>query len=140
MITYQNNLTNISNEMLSHFCVGWKYPITGVEMNEILLNSHKFVLALSDGIPIGFVNSLSDGVKFAFIPMLEVLPDYKNKGVGKKLLELLFDELTDIQNIDLTCDEELQAYYEQFGMVKSHGMVFRKYLGEDEVVCYKNKN
>jgi len=36
--------------------------------------------------------------------------------------------LEDIICIDLTCDIQMQGFYEQFGMLKSHGMVFRKYL------------
>jgi len=45
-------------------------------------------LALDDNQVVGFVNSLSDGLKFAFIPMLEVLPDYKKQGIGSNLLKV----------------------------------------------------
>lgn len=137
-INYQNSLTNITSEQLSRFCVGWKYPISGAEMYEILNNSYRFVLALDDNQVVGFVNSLSDGLKFAFIPMLEVLPDYKKQGIGSNLLKVLFDELNHIQNIDLTCDVELQKFYDKFGMLKSNGMVFRKYLSKEEIEWYKN--
>ncbi len=46
--------------------------------------------------------------------------------------------MKDIQNIDLTCDKELQDFYGKFGMLKSHGMIFRKYLTADEVEWYRN--
>lgn len=96
-------------------------------MYAILKNSYRFVLAKHENNVVGFVNALSDGLKFAFIPMLEVLPEYKRRGIGTKLLNILFEELKNIQNIDLTCDKELQPFYEKFGMVKSCGMVLRKY-------------
>ncbi len=137
-IYYQKNLENITSSQLSNFCVGWKHPISGTEMYEILNNSYRFVLALDGDKVVGFVNSLSDGLKFAFIPMLEVLPNYKNHGIGSMLLNNLFDELEHIQNIDLTCDEDLQRFYDKFGMLKSKGMVFRKYLSKEEIEWYKN--
>ncbi len=137
-INYQKSLTNITSEQLSHFCVGWKHPISGDEMYKILNNSYRFVLALDNNKVVGFVNSLSDGLKFAFIPMLEVLPEYKNQGIGSSLLEILFDELKDIENIDLTCDVQLQKFYYKFGMLKSNGMVFRKYLSKEEIEWCRN--
>lgn len=137
-IKYQTDLHGVTSELLNGFCVGWKFPISGDELHKILQNSYRFVLAKDGGNVIGFVNSLSDGLKFAFIPMLEVLPDYKNNGIGSELLNLLFDELKTIQNIDLTCDESLQSFYEKFGMLKSRGMIFRKYLTLEEIEWYRN--
>ncbi len=128
MIVYQNNLCEISPCQLSGFCVGWKSPLDGETLHKILKNSYRIVVALDDQTTqvVGFVNSLSDDVYFAFIPMLEVLPAYQNKGIGKELLKRLFVELSSIANIDVLCDKELQSYYEKFGMMKSYGMVFRK--------------
>lgn len=139
-IIYQTDLSDITQDNLSCFCVGWRYPITGSEMYQILQNSYSFVLAIHDNRVVGFVNALSDGVKFAFIPMLEVQPEYKNKGIGSKLLEVLFENLKDIPNIDLTCDAQLQAFYSKFGMLKSHGMVLRKYLTKEEIEWYRNNS
>ncbi len=130
-INYQLNLNDVSLNDLSNFCVGWKYPLSGEKLYEILENSYRFVIAKSDDKVVGFVNSISDKVHFAFIPMLEVLPEYKNNGIGTELLRILFEQLKDITNIDLTCDVDLQSYYEKFGMLKSHGMVFRKYLNQE---------
>ena len=106
-------------------------------MYAILNRSYCFVLAKDENNVVGFVNALSDGIKFAFIPMLEVLPEYKNLGIGTKLLNSLFETLNDIPNIDLACNQNLQAFYENFGMLKSHGMVFRKYLTEEEIKQYR---
>lgn len=65
--------------------------------------------------------------KSAYIPLLEVLPEYQNQGIGKKLIQLLLEELKDIYMIDLICDEELQPYYEKVGMMKAKGMISRNY-------------
>jgi ribosomal protein S18 acetylase RimI-like enzyme len=129
MIVYQTNLKGISPKLLSNFCVGWKNPLSGEKLKTVLKASYCFILARdgTDGPVVGFVNSLSDGINFAFIPMLEVLPEYQSQGIGTTLLKMLFTELKDIPCIDLTCDAEMQSYYARFGMLKSWGMVFRKY-------------
>jgi ribosomal protein S18 acetylase RimI-like enzyme len=128
MSNFQTNLEGIRPEMLNHFCVGWRYPLSGEELFAVLKNSYHFVLAIDGGQVVGFVNCLSDGSQFAFIPMLEVLPSHQKQGIGSELLQRMFRHLEDIPNIDLTCDQDMQPYYQRFGMLRSHGMVFRKHL------------
>ena len=70
----------------------------------------------------GFVNALSDGLYFAFIPMLEVKPEYQRKGIGKRLMRILFEDLRQMPIIDLMCDEDVQGYYEKLGMTRTKGM------------------
>ncbi len=132
MITYQSNLEGIRPGMLSHFCVGWRFPLSGDELFTVLKNSYHFVLAIDGGQVVGFVNALSDGSQFAFIPMLEVLPSHQKQGIGEELLQRMFRYLGPITNVDLTCDQEMQPYYLRFGMLKSHGMVFRKRMVQTE--------
>ena len=130
MIEYKKELTKIDSDQLSGFFVGWKQPLSKEKHYQILKNSEYIFLAFDtrEEKVVGFVNALSDGVSFAFIPMLEVLPEYQNRGIGTKLMEMLLSDLEEISNIDLTCDPELQNFYERFGMLKSRGMVIRKYL------------
>jgi hypothetical protein len=40
----------------------------------------------------------------------------------------MLEKLDNISNIDLTCDPELQPFYERFKMMHSTGMIMRKYL------------
>jgi ribosomal protein S18 acetylase RimI-like enzyme len=60
--------------------------------------------------------------------MLEVLPDYKNRGIGSELMKRLLTNLEHIDCIDLTCDSNIQPFYEKFSMLRSNGMVIRRYL------------
>jgi ribosomal protein S18 acetylase RimI-like enzyme len=96
---------------------------------KLLKNSYKFVLVIDEesNQVIGFINAISDGVLSAYIPLLEVLPEYQNQGIGKKLVHTLLEELKEIYMIDLMCDEELQPYYEKICMFKSSGMISRNY-------------
>ncbi len=132
MIIYQKDLNNISKKQLEGFFVGWSNPLTNTQHFQILENSQYFVLALdtTTNKVIGFINALSDEVNFAFIPMLEVLPNYQNKGIGTRLMRIMLEQLSTVTCVDLTCDENMQGFYQRFSMLKSHGMILRKYLNE----------
>lgn len=43
-------------------------------------------------------------------------------------MKRMLAELEHIICIDLMCDEDMQPWYERFGLLRSHGMVVRKYL------------
>ena len=133
MIEYRTTLEGISPDDLKGFFVGWKKPLTPEQHYAILNNSSFFVLAYDKDKSkvVGFINALSDRINFAFIPMIEVLPEYQHRAIGSNLFNMMLKLLEDIPCIDLTCDVEMQGFYEKFGMLKSHGMVFRKYFKQD---------
>ncbi|MFJ7916342.1 MULTISPECIES: GNAT family N-acetyltransferase [unclassified Lysinibacillus] len=126
---YQNSLDGISSEMLNGFFVDWPNPPNPQTHLKLLTNSSKIVIALDNHTNqvVGFITAISDGVLSAYIPFLEVLPEYKNKGIGKELVKQMLKELEDIYMIDLCCDDDLVPYYEKLGMLKSNGMLVRNY-------------
>ena len=126
---YKISTDGISADMLQGFFVDWPNPPNPETHLKLLKNSDKVILATDEKTNqvVGFITAISDGVLSAYIPFLEVLPEYKNAGIGKELVERMLKELRDIYMIDLMCDSDLQPYYEQFGMAKSCGMVIRNY-------------
>ncbi|RXJ04363.1 GNAT family N-acetyltransferase [Anaerobacillus alkaliphilus] len=126
---YKHSIEGISLEMLKGFFVGWPNPPQPDTHLRLLENSSHVVLAVDEesNSVVGFITAISDGVLSAYIPFLEVLPDYQNRGIGKELVKRMMEQLEDIYMIDLMCDQELQPYYEKLGMIKSTGMVFRNY-------------
>ena len=76
---------------------------------------------------IGFINAISDGVLSAYIPLIEVLPEYQNSGIGKELVTRMVDSLKDLYMIDLLCDKELQKFYSKLGMTDATGSFLRNY-------------
>jgi len=130
MIVYCDKRSDISASQLNGFFVGWKKPLTARQHRKLLYGSTHFIVAIDDesNQVVGFVTALSDGVNSSFIPLLEVLPGYQGQGIGTKLMEEILLRLEDITNVDLTCDVNLQSFYERFRMLKSTGMVLRKYL------------
>lgn len=126
---YKNSLNGISSDMLEGFFVDWPNPPNSQTHLLLLKKSSKVIIAIDDQTNqvVGFITAISDGVLSAYIPFLEVLPEYKNKGIGKELVNRMLKELDDIYMIDLCCDDDLIPYYDKLGMMKTNGMVLRNY-------------
>jgi ribosomal protein S18 acetylase RimI-like enzyme len=119
-------IIGISSDITKGFFVGWPNPQTHLIL---LKKSSKMIIAIDDKTNqvIGFITAISDGILSAYIPFLEVLPEYKNKGIRKELVDRMLKELDDIYMIDLCCDDDLIPYYDKFGMTKTSGMILRNY-------------
>jgi len=128
-IRYTDSVEGIDAGMLGGFFEAWKRPHTPEEHLAILKHSTRVVLAFDDatGRVAGFVNALSDGMQSAFVPLLEVLPEYRDLGIGTELMRRMLTRLTGVSAIDLTCDPSLQPFYAKLGMVPSVGMILRRY-------------
>lgn len=127
MIQYTTDLENINEEQLRGFFVDWPNPPKSKIFLKLLNGSYRVILALEGRRVVGFITAISDGVLSAYIPLLEVLPEFKSKGIGKELVSRMKGELNHLYMIDLLCDEELVPYYEKQGMSKSSGALFRNY-------------
>ena len=130
LMEYIDDISEIKSDQLQGFFVGWKYPLTQERHYELLRGSSHFIVAMDDDMAVGFITALTDGVNSSFIPLLEVLPEYKNSGIGSELVRRMLVKLENTSNVDLTCDPGMQPFYERFNMLRSHGMVLRKYLHE----------
>ena len=75
----------------------------------------------------GFVTAISDGVLSAYMPLLEVLPDYQGRGIGRELVERMLTLLSGHYMIDLVCDKDMQSFYARFGMKPFIAMAIRNY-------------
>ena len=84
----------------------------------------------ASGRVVGFANAISDGVLTAYIPLLEVLPDWQGRGIGRRLIERLSEQLDDLYMIDIVCDESLASFYEPLGFRTLTGMARRNYANQ----------
>jgi ribosomal protein S18 acetylase RimI-like enzyme len=129
VIVYANSPDGIEASMLKGFFNGWSKAPSPETHLEILCNSRYVWLAREGetGCVVGFINAISDGVLSAYIPLLEVLPEYRHRGIGKELVGRMLETLQDFYMVDLTCDGELRDFYSRMGMKPSSGMFLRKY-------------
>jgi aralkylamine N-acetyltransferase len=112
--------TNELNELL-------KTQNWGIEPSERLQNalnlSWGWICARNeDNELIGFVQILSDGIKHAYILRLLVHPDYRGRGIGKKLMLDLLDWLDQekLNPILITKPDE-EPFYSKFGLSSQNG-------------------
>jgi GNAT superfamily N-acetyltransferase len=128
-IAYTAGIEGVEPSHLQGFFEGWPSPPSPERHLEILRGSYRVVLARDEPDPhvVGFVNALSDGTLYAFVPLLEVLPSHRGRGIGSELVGPLLAELDSFYAVDLLCDEELVPFYERFGMQRATGMMLRRY-------------
>lgn len=107
------------------FFEGWTTPLDPAEHLAVLRGSSHVVLALAGDSVVGFVNALSDGVLTAYIPLLEVLPTHRGRGVGRELVQRLLAEIGPLYMIDVMCDDEVFAFYEPLGFQRAGGGIIR---------------
>ncbi len=132
MISYTDSLARISAGNLGGFFVGWPNPPSPEIHLKLLENSEQVVLALDEetGKAVGFITAISDGILSAYIPLLEVLPAYRGKGIGQELVRRMLAKLSGSYMVDVICDPEAQPFYERLGMKKGTGMMLRNYQNQ----------
>jgi ribosomal protein S18 acetylase RimI-like enzyme len=129
MIRYVESCEGVTSDQLRGFFVGWPHPPSPETHLRLLRSSDKIVLACDEdtGNVVGFVTAVSDGILSAYLPLLEVLPDYRGRGIGRELIQRILRRLEGLYMVDLTCDPELQDFYEKLGMQRSSGMMIRRF-------------
>ena len=71
------------------------------------------------------MTAVGDGVLTAFLPMLEVLPAYRGRGIATELVKRAFARLEGRYSVDLVCDPELVPFYERLGGQAGTAMLWR---------------
>jgi ribosomal protein S18 acetylase RimI-like enzyme len=128
MIVYRDDLTGIEASHLAGFFEGWPKPPTAETHLRLLARSDELVLAWDDEANrvVGFITAISDGVLSAYIPLLEVLPEYRGGGIGSELLRRMLAKLENYYMVDLVCDPHMASFYERFGLSRATAMAFRR--------------
>jgi ribosomal protein S18 acetylase RimI-like enzyme len=130
MIQYTDDPSTIRPQQLEGgFGVGWPDPPSPENHLRIMHASYAVWLAIdeeSDSV-VGFINAISDGISAAYIPLLEVLEPFQNRGIGSELARRMLETLRHLYQIDLMCDDDLVPFYRRLGMAKAGGMIVRNY-------------
>ncbi len=128
-IEYRDDVDDLTPDQFIGFFEGWPSPPSPATHVEILKRSTHVVLAVNrkTGKVVGFINALSDDILTAYIPLLEVLPQYRHHKIGTELVQRLLAKLKGLYMIDLLCDPSVQPFYEELGLVQGHGMCVRDF-------------
>jgi ribosomal protein S18 acetylase RimI-like enzyme len=128
-IEYLTSADGITDDQLIGFFERWPNPPSRATHLRLLKGSYRVVLARESGSDrvIGFVTAISDGVLSAYIPLLEVLPEYRIHGVGRELLARMLELLKGFYMVDLVCDDRHRDGYASFGMRAGLAMTIRRF-------------
>ena len=120
----------ITSKSMTGFFQGWNNPPSELTLHQLLVSAPQKSIAIemSSKKIIGFTYAISDLLLSAYVPLLEVLPEWRSQGLGSRLVEDLLDQLKDYYMIDVSCDAELSRFYEKLGFEKAGaGMIKRNY-------------
>ena len=126
-IEYRTTANGVRWEQLDGFFVGWAVRPSATTLLDHLLRSYRCAIAVDlDGDRVvGFATAISDGLLAAYIPLVEVLPGWHERGIGTELMNVLVDQLKHLYMVDLTCDADVQPFYEKLGMTPTTAMIRR---------------
>jgi len=124
VIKYFGSIGDLTAESLKGgFFEGWPARPAPETHLKVLQGSNHVVVARDGTAVVGFINALSDGGFMAYIPLLEVLPAYRKRGIATELVERMLETLKGHYHIALLCDLDVQPMYERLGLIRVPGMV-----------------
>lgn len=127
MIRYVHTCDGVKPEQLRGFFGDWPDPPTPQTHLRLLEKSEEIVLAIDQESKavVGFITAITDRILSAYIPLLEVLPQYRRRGIGRELARRMLDRLKGLYMVDLVCDPELEPFYTSLGMRPGTAMMLR---------------
>ena len=127
-VEYRDDVSRLTADRLrGGFFEGWPDPPTPEGHLRHLLGCEAVLLAVDPvtGEVVGFVSAIGDGGTVAFIPLLEVLPAWRGRGIGSELMRRMLDRLGDRYAIDLVADDDVAPFYERLGGTRGRALMWR---------------
>ncbi len=127
MIEYREGAEGVAAAGLHGFFEGWPDPPSTEALRAILARSTHAILAWDTDADraAGFITAISDGVLAAYVPLLEVRPEWRGRGIGAELVRRMTAHLADVYMVDAVCDETVAPFYEKLGFARLAGMARR---------------
>ncbi|MCA8980176.1 MAG: GNAT family N-acetyltransferase [Planctomycetes bacterium] len=129
MIDYSKDVAALTPDDLHGFFQGWPDPPDRRTHLALLRGSAEAIVAYDEESSrvVGFVTAISDGVLSAYLPLLEVLPDFRGRGIGRELVKRMLERLEHCYMVDVVCDEGVLPFYEALGLRAGHAAMHRNY-------------
>lgn len=98
---------------------GWSSAGKPKELLSALRNSHSLATARLDGKLVGIGNAISDGFLVVYYPHLLVHPDFKGRGIGRRIMEAMKRRYAHMHQQMLTADAEAVDFYRKLGFERA---------------------
>ncbi len=110
---------------LAPFFEGWPTPPVPELRLATLQGADVVILAFDDDLLVGLATAITDGAMFGYVPLLEVLPAYRRRGIGRELIRRISAALPSLYGLDACCDDVVAPFYLRLGFHRVVGMVRR---------------
>ena len=98
---------------------GWAHRVGDSERFRTLIeNTDRTVVAWEDQQVVGFGRALCDGVSNGYISMVAVAADRQGQGIGRKLVESLIDDDTNLTWV-LRAGRDSKGFWKSMGFTES---------------------
>ena len=95
---------------------GFNRPLDNLQRVERMLRNADVIITARDGaVLIGIVRGLADYSSYALVTELAVAASYKRMGIGRELLRLFREQVSDECAVILSSSEEGHTFYEHLG-------------------------
>ncbi len=112
----------------------WEHGSDPSSIEKIVKGSYVFAVAvdLEKGKAVGMGRAISDGVSDAYIQDVIVLPEYRRRQVGRKIIEAITEHLLKrkIEWIGLVAQSGTPRFYAKAGYKRMKGHTPMKYAGK----------
>ena len=98
---------------------GWSSADKPTELIKALRNSHSLVTARQNGKLAGLANAISDGHLVVYYPHLLVHPEFHGQGIGRRIMQMMFDRYGSFHQQILTADVDAVSFYEHLGFERA---------------------
>ena len=98
---------------------GWSAADRPEELLAGLRNSHSLATARVGGRLVGLGNAISDGHLVVYYPHLLVQPEYRGRGIGRKLMEALGGRYRGFHQQMLVADGGAVEFYGKMGFARA---------------------
>lgn len=108
-------------ELVRHFLMeaGWAHRVGDPERFRTLIEkTNRTVVAWDDRQVVGFGRALCDGVSNGYISMVAVAADRRGQGIGRKLVECLIDDDTNLTWV-LRAGRDSKGFWKSMGFTES---------------------
>ena len=97
----------------------WSSADRPTELVKALRNSHSLVTARKNGKLVGLANAISDGYLVVYYPHMLIHPDYHGQGIGRRIMQAMFERYESFHQQMLTAVVEAVGFYEKVGFERA---------------------